>query len=370
MRGINDTQSYMFTYVSPEQRVPADHPLRPVKAFADAVLKELSPVFNKMYSKMGRPSIPPERLLKAQMLIALYSVRSDRLFAEMLDYNILFRWFLDMNLEEPSLDATTFTKNRDRLLEHNVAVKFFDKVVLYARKEGLLSDEHFTIDGTLIEACASLKSFRPKDEDPADRPNADGDSGNPTVNFHGEKRSNATHCSITDPEALLMRKGAGKEAKLSYSAHALMENRNGFLVDLKVSQATGKSERQTAMAMLGRQGKKRIKPKTLGADKGYDTRDFVEKLRNKNITPHVAANIERRGGSAIDGRTTRHEGYSVSQRIRKRVEEIFGWLKTVGGFRRTRFKGRDRTELQAMFAGAAYNLMRMAKLIGKEAAIA
>lgn len=368
MRGINDTQSYMFTYLSPEQRVPADHPLRQIKDVADAVLKALSPVFNEMYSRMGRPSIPPERLLKAQILIALYSVRSDRLFAEMLDYNILFRWFLDMNLEEPSLDATTFTKNRDRLLEHNVAVKFFDKVVGHARKEGLLSDEHFTVDGTLIEACASMKSFRPRDEDPADRPTTDDDKGNPTINFRGEKRSNETYRSTTDPEALLMRKGFGKEAKLSYSAHALMENRNGILVDLKVAQANGKSERQSALAMLGRQGRKRVKPKTLGADKGYDTCDFVERLRGKKITPHVAANVERKGGSAIDGRTTRHEGYTISQRIRKRVEEIFGWLKTVGGFRRTRFKGRDRTELQALLIGTAYNLMRITRLIGKEAA--
>lgn len=367
MRGINDTQSYIFSYISPEQRVPAKHPLRPIKEVADAALKELSPVFNEMYSRMGRPSIPPERLLKAQILIVLYSVRSDRLFAEMLDYNILFRWFLDMNLEEPSLDATTFTKNRDRLLKHRVAVRFFDKVVGHARKEGLLSDEHFTVDGTLIEACASMKSFRPKDEDPSDRPTTDDDKGNPTVNFRGERRTNETHRSTTDPDALLMRKGLGKEAKLSYSAHALMENRNGILVDLKVAQASGKSERQSALAMLGRQGRKRVKPKTLGADKGYDTRDFVEHLRGKKITPHVAANVERKGGSAIDGRTTRHAGYTISQRIRKRVEEIFGWLKTVGGFRRTRFKGRDRTELQALLIGTAYNLMRITRLIGKEA---
>jgi transposase len=370
MRGINDTQSYMFTYISPDERVPAEHPLRQIKAFADKALKELSPVFNRMYSRMGRPSIPPERLLKAQILIALYSVRSDRLFAEMLDYNILFRWFLDMNLEEPSLDATTFTKNRDRLLEHNVAVKFFDKVVRQARKEGLLSDEHFTVDGTLIEACASIKSFRPKDEDPTDRPTTDDDRGNPSVNFRGEKRTNETHCSTTDPEALLMRKARGKEARLSYSAHALMENRNGLLVDLGVAYATGKSERQSALAMLGRQGRKRVKPRTLGADKGYDTRDFVDRLRGKKITPHVAANVERKGGSAIDCRTTRHAGYAVSQRIRKRVEEIFGWLKAVGGFRRTRFKGRDRTELQALFVGTAYNLLRMTKLTGKKAAVA
>lgn len=229
MRGINDTQSYIFTYISPDKRVPAGHPLRAIKAFADAALKELSPVFNEMYSGMGRPSIPPERFLKAQILIALYSVRSDRLFAEMLDYNILFRWFLDMNLEEPSFDATTFTKNRDRLLEHKIALKFFDKVVGHARKEGLLSDEHFTVDGTLIEAAASMKSFRPKNEDPSDRPSTDNDKGNPTVNFRGERRTNETHCSTTDPDALLARKGSGKEARLSYSAHALMENRNGII---------------------------------------------------------------------------------------------------------------------------------------------
>jgi len=367
MRGINNPQTYMFSYLSPEQRVPDNHPLRTIKTYADAVLKELSPVFDAMYSTMGRPSIPPERLLKAQLLIALYSVRSDRLVCEMLDYNILFRWFLDMNMEEPSLDATTFTKNRDRLLEHKVAVRFFDKVVQYARKEGLLSDEHFTVDGTLIEACASMKSFRPKGEDASERPTTDDDKGNPTVNFRGERRTNETHASTTDPEARLMRKSLGKEARLSYSANALMENRHGLLIDLKVTQATGNAERQSAMDMLVRQGRKRVKPKTLGADKWYDTRGFVQRLRKKKITPHVAANTERRGGSAIDGRTIRHEGYGISQRIRKRVEEIFGWLKTVGGFRRTRFKGRDRTELQALFVGTAYNLMRIARLLPRDA---
>ena len=366
MRGFNNTQSYMFSYLSPEQRVPRNHPLRPIKHFADIVLKELSPIFDEMYSRMGRPSIPPERLLKAQILIGLYSVRSDRLFCEMLDYNILFRWFLDMNLEEAALDATTFTKNRDRLLAHNVALQFFDRIVRFARKEGLLSDEHFTVDGTLIEACASLKSFRPRDEDPSDRPTTDNDRSNPTVDFRGERRSNETHCSTTDPEAMLMRKAWGKEAKLSYSAHALMENRNGFLVDLKIAQAWTRAERETALSMIGRQGRKRIHPKTLGADKGYDSREFVKRLRDKLIVPHIAANTGRRGGSSIDGRTIRHTGYAISQRVRKRVEEIFGWFKTIGGFRRTRFRGRDRTELHALFVGTAYNLMRMARILGKE----
>lgn len=363
MRGINDSQGYMWTYISAEQRVPKDHPLRSVKSYADTALKGLSRDFDAMYSRMGRPSIPPERLLKAQLLIALYSVRSDRQFCEMLDYNILFRWFLDMNLEEASWDATTFTKNRDRLLEHRIAEKFFRAVVEYARKERLLSQEHFTVDGTLIEAWASMKSFRPKDEDRSDRPTLDDDKSNPTVNFRGERRKNETHCSTTDPEALLMRKAKGKEARLSYAAHVLMENRHGLLVDLRVTRATGDAEREAAIAMI-----KDHRPKTVAADKGYDTHGFVGALRELKVTPHVAANEQRRGGSAIDGRTTRHEGYGISQRIRKRVEEVFGWAKTVGGFRRTRFKGRDRTKLQALLVGTAYNLMRIAKLLAREPA--
>ena len=365
MRGINNTQSFMFTYLSPEQRVPEGHPLRDIKTYADRVLTGLSAEFEEMYSKMGRPSVPPERLLKAQLLIALYSVRSDRLFCEMLDYNILFRWFLDMNMEEGSLDATTFTKNRERFLEHEIAEKFFSLVVGLAREKGLLSDEHFTVDGSLIEACASMKSFRPKGEEPSDRPVTDDDKSNPTVNFRGEKRKNDTHCSTTDPEALLMRKGRGKEAKLSYDVHALMENRNGLLADLTITKATGDAERTAAIDMIDR---REIRPKTLGADKGYDTRDFVKNLRERKVTPHVAANVERKGGSAINGRTTRHAGYAVSQRIRKRVEEIFGWFKTIGGIRRTRFKGRNRTQLQALLVGTAYNLMRIAKLLRPEPA--
>ena len=363
MCGENSTQGHMFTYVSPEQRVPADHPLRAIKESADQVLKELSSTFRAMYSQVGRPSIPPERMLKAQVLIALYSVRSDRLFCETLDYNILFRWFLDMSLEEPTWDASTFSKNRDRLLKHDVATKFFDAVVRMARQKHLLSDEHFTVDGTLVEAWASMKSFRPKGEPPADRPTTDADPGNPSINFRGEKRTNATHCSTTDPEARLMRKANGQQARLCFSAHALMENRNGMLVDLKVALATGSAERETTMEMLKRQARKRIRPRTLGADKGYDTKDFVSKCRSRGITPHVAANTERRGGSAIDGRTIRHTGYAVSQRLRKRVEEIFGWSKTVGGMRRSRFKGRERTQLFALIVGTAYNLMRMARIL-------
>jgi len=365
MRGENSTQGHMFTYLSPEQRVPADHPLRPIKQSADQVLKELSPTFRAMYSAVGRPSIPPERLLKAQVLIALYSVRSDRLFCETLDYNILFRWFLDMNLEEPSWDASTFSKNRDRLLEHDVATKFFDAVVRMARQKNLLSDEHFTVDGTLVEAWASMKSFRPKGEPPSDRPSTDG--RNPSVDFRGEKRKNATHCSTTDPEARLMRKANGQTARLSYSTHALMENRHGMLVDLKVG--IGYVEREAAIEMLERQARKRICPRTLGADKGYDTRKFVGEMRSRGITPHVTANLGHQGGSAIDGRTTRHRGYAISQRLRKRVEEIFGWCKTVGGMRRSRFKGRERTHLFALIVGTAYNLMRMARIL-REPAVA
>lgn len=366
MRGTHENQATMLSLVSPEQRVPQDHPLRRIKLMADQELKRLSPVFDKMYSSTGRPSIPPEQILKSMLLIALYSVRSERQFCEQLDYNLLFRWFLNMDIIEDSFDPTVFTKNRERLVNHDVGRLFFDAVVRQARGAGLMSDDHFTVDGTLIDAWASLKSFRPKDEDPSNRP-TDGDGGNPTVDFRGEKRSNETHRSTTDPESRLMRKSLGKEAKLSYGAHALMENRHGLLVDLKVTSATRASEWQAAEQMLKRQTRRGVQPKTLGGDKGYDTRDFVAMLRRRKITPHVAANIKRKGGSAIDGRTTRHAGYTLSQRIRKRVEEIFGWMKTMGGFRRTRFKGRDRTQLAAWFVASAYNLLRMAKLIPKEA---
>ena len=362
MRGISEKQAVMLSLISPETRVPKDHPLRRIKGMADQELARLSRVFDDMYSHTGRPSIPPERVLKSLILIALYSVRSERQFCEQLDYNLLFRWFLDMNMVEESFDPTVFTKNRERLMEHEVGRRFFDAVVRQAREAGLMSADHFTVDGTLIEAWASMKSFRPKEEKASDRP-TDGDPGNPTVDFHGEKRSNKTHESTTDPESRLMRKSRGKEAKLSYGAHFLMENRNGLLMDLQITPATGTAEEEAAEAMLKRQARKRIRPRTLGADKGYDSKGFVSMLRGRKITPHVAQNTERRGGSAIDGRTTRHGGYEISQRIRKRVEEIGGWIKVIGGFRKTRYKGELRTQLAGWFVGAAYNLLRMAKLL-------
>jgi transposase len=360
MRGVDTKQASMLSLLTPEKRVPAEHPLRAVKGMAESALDELSPLFDAMYSTVGRSSIPPERLLKASLLMALYSVRSERLFCEQLDYNILFRWFLDMNMEEPSFDHSTFSKNRERLIAHEVAKEFFLTIAAQAKASGLMSDEHFTVDGTLIEAWASLKSFRKKDA-PGNRPPPD-DPGNPTVDFHKEKRSNATHQSTTDPDAKLMRKGKGKEAKLSYSQHALMENRNGLLVDLRIAEANGTAERDLALEMVGDRvpGTRRI---TLAGDKGYDTKDFVAECGWRRITPHVAQHITETRGSAIDRRTTRHPGYSVSQRIRKRVEEIFGWTKTVANFRRTRFKGIARTELASYLVGAAYNLLRMARLL-------
>jgi transposase len=362
MRGTQDKQASMLALISIEGRIAPDHPLRKIKAMADQELLKLSGVFNRMYSTVGRPSVAPEKILKSLLLIALYSVRSERQFCEQLDYNLLFRWFLDMELMEESFDATVFSKNRERLMEHEVGRLFFEVVVGQARGAGLMSDDHFTVDGTLIEAWASLKSFRPKGEDRS-KDNDRGDPGNRWVDFHGEKRKNETHESTTDPDSLLMRKGPGKEAKLCYGAHALMENRNGLLVDLLVSQATGNCEREAAESMLKRQRRKGLRVKSLGGDKGYDTHDFVNFLRGRKILPHVAANTQRKGGSAIDARTTRHGSYSISQRIRKRVEEIFGWMKTVGGFRKTRFRGTDRTQLAAWWVGAAYNLVRMAKLV-------
>lgn len=358
MRGELSPQSHMFSYFSPEERVPQDHPLRQIKHHADEALKPLAATFEAMYSDTGRPSIPPERLLKASLLIALYSVRSDRLFCEQLGYNILFRWFLDMGLEEASFDPSTFSKNRERLIEHDVALSFFDAVVKLARAKNLLSDEHFTVDGTLIEAWASMKSFKAKGKKtpPPDDP------GNPSVDFHGEPRSNATHESTTDPEARLARKGAGKEAKLAFSGNALMENRNGLCLDIHIMSANGYAEREAALAMLSRQGRKRIKPKTLGADKGYHTKDFIARLRKRGVIPHVAR-IENRQTPGLDARTTRHDSYVLSQRKRKRIEEIFGWMKTVGGLRKTRVKGIARTQQLAHLAGAAYNLLRISRLM-------
>ena len=360
MRGTDNQQVTMLSLVTPDKRVPADHPLRRIKVLADQALAALSPTFDAMYSKVGRPSVPPERLLKATLLMAFYSVRSERLFCEQLDYNLLFRWFLDMGMDEESLDHSTFSRNRERLLEHDVAAKFLGEVVAAARSAQLMSDDHFTVDGTLIEAWAGVKSFRPKGEKDSDRKPPD-DPGNPTVNFHGEKRSNETHQSTTDPEARLARKGNNQPAKLSYLANALMENRNGLIVDLRVEPATGYGERIGALAMLDEHlaGAEGV---TLGADAGYDVKAFVEALRERGVTPHIAQTRDKRRRSSLDGRTTRHPGYAISQRIRKRVEEIFGWTKTVACFRKTRFKGQARTQLAAHLVAAAYNLLRMAKL--------
>ena len=365
MRGEQDPQVSMMAFIDLETRIPQDHPLRTIRRFADEALASLSPTFDAMYARDGRASIPPERLLKASLLISLYSVRSERAFCEQLEYNELFRWFLGMNLIEPSFDPSTFSKNRQRLLKHNVAQRFFDEIVLAADRQGWLSDEHFTVDGTLIEAAASLKSFRPKDEPPSEEP--PDDPGNPTVNFHGQKRSNATHQSTTDPEARLFRKGKGKEARLAFIGHVTMENRNGMAIDFKVSEASGTAERDAAVDQIDEAKQRGFRPKTVGGDKNYDTKKFVADMRERNVTPHVAQNTSGRR-SAIDGRTTRHMGYATSQRKRKRVEEIFGWMKSVGGFRRTRFRGLKLTGLAGYLVAAAYNLVRIARLATATAA--
>ena len=356
MRGHVDPQSGLFSYFSVEERIPADHPLRRVKAQAEAVLGSMSAQFDAMYASGGRPSIAPEKLLKATLLIALYSVRSDRLFCEMLDYNMLFRWFLDMDLEEASFDHSTFSKNRARLIEHEIAKGFFAGVVNQAKARQLLSDEHFTVDGTLIESWASFKSLKRKDGEPP----KSGPDGTGMVDFRGEKRTNATHESSTDPEAKLMRKGNGQPAKLSFGAHALMENRSGLLVDLSITDAT-LFEPKAAAPMLDRRRKARQRMRTLGADKGYHSKGFVGLLRTRNIAPHIAR-IEKRRTPGLDARTTRHDGYAISQRKRKRIEEIFGWMKSVGGLRKSRFIGLVKTQLAAYMVGAAYNLLRMARL--------
>jgi transposase len=360
MRGRQDPQASMLALIDLETRIPLKHPLRTIKYLADDALADLSPLFDGMYAEIGRPSIPPERLLKASLLISLYSVRSEYAFCEELDYHLLFRWFLGMDMVEPSFDSSTFSKNRARLLQHQVAREFFDAVVRRATERDLLSDEHFTVDGTLIEAAASLKSFRPKDQPPSDKP--PDDPGNPTVNFRGQRRSNTTHQSTTDPEARLAKKGKGKEAHLAYAGHALMENRHGLLVDFQVSQATGTAERDAVSDLVDQARERGFKPQTLGADKGYDTQACVAELRERAVTPHVAQNTSGRR-SAIDGRTTRHAGYAISQRKRKLVEEIFGWMKTVGGFRRTRYIGLARTQLAGYLVAAAYNLVRIATLL-------
>lgn len=355
MRGDSDQQAVMFTTMTPNDFVPGDHPIREIKRIVDAALAQLSPVFNQMYSKVGRPSIPPEHLLKANLLMALYSIRSERQFCERLNYDLLFKWFLDLNIIDPAFNASTFSKNRERLMKHEVARRFFAAVRGEAERRQLLSDEHFTVDGTLLEAWASFKSIRPREEDLA------GPGGkNPTVDYRGQRRRNETHRSTTDAEARLARKAQGKEARLSFAGHVLMDNRHGLVVDVEVTQATGTAEREAALRMLSRQKRSRLS--TLGADKAYDTREFVAGCRALKVTPHVAQLMRSRGGSAIDGRVTRHESYKLSQKARKRVEEIFGWIKTVGGGRKLRYIGVARNQLWAELTAAAYNLVRIARI--------
>jgi transposase len=352
----------MFSYISAERRVPNDHPLRAIRTMTDIALKDLDQRFAGMYAALGRPSIAPERLLRALLLQVLYTVRSERLLMEQLDYNFLFCWFVGLSIDDPVWDVTVFTKNRERLLKGEVAEAFFAAVLAQAREQGLLSNEHFTVDGTLIEAWAGQKSFKRKADSAVKPPSDHDDPGNPSVDFHGERRSNVTHQSTTDPEARLARKGAGKEAKLSYAGHVLMENRNGMAVNGCVTQATGRAEPQAAMAMVETiPGWHRI---TLGADKGYGTKQFVEELRDHQVTPHLA----RKSTTIIDERTTRHPGYLISQQKRKRIEEIFGWLKTVAGLRKTRHRGVARVSWMFRFALAVYNLVRMRNLLLSAAA--
>jgi transposase len=356
MRGPDVQQAAMYSYLSPEDRVPADHPLRAIREITDTILDQMSALFSRMYSRIGRPSIAPEKLLRALLLQMLYTIRSERMLMEQLNYNLLFRWFVGLNMDDAVWDVTVFTKNRERLVKADIANQFFQRVVAGAQALELMSDEHFVVDGTLLEACASLKSFRKADGD--EEPPTD-DPGNPTVNFHGEKRSNETHQSTTDPDAKLARKGSGKEAKLSYSGHVLMENRNGLVADVQVLPATGTAEREAAVVMV--EAVAGDHPITVAADKAYDTKDFVAEMRHMKATPHVAQNNTHRK-SAIDGRTTRHAGYALSQRKRKRVEEIFGWMKTVGGMRKLRHRGLELVAWMFTLTAAAYNLVRIRNL--------
>ena len=355
MRGPDIQQDTLFSTVNPEHRVPKDHPLRPIRALVNDALAKLDADFNALYAALGRVSIAPEKLLRAQLLMAFYTIRSERQLMEQINYNLLFRWFVGFSMDDEVWDHSTFTKNRDRLLGGEVAHRFFSEVLSRADQAGLLSQEHFSVDGTLIEALASHKSYRPKDDE--EPPEAGG--RNPTVNFRGDKRSRDTHESKTDPDALLFKKSRGTAAKLSYMGHLVTENRNGLVVAAEVSQATGTAEPEAAGRLVDAPAaNRRI---TLGADKNYDTQGFVANLRDKKVTPHVAQNNTRRA-SAIDGRTTRHAGYQLSQTKRKRIEECFGWLKTVGGLRKSRFIGREKLDFQFVLTFAAYNLVRMRNL--------
>lgn len=355
MRGADEQPGSMFSYVSLEERVPPDHPLRAIRRITDRALERLSSRFGTLYINFGRPSIPPEKLLRALLLQALYTIRSERQLMEQLDYNLLFRWFVGLGMDDAVWSPTTFSKNRDRLLDGDIAAAFFDAVLIHADSQRLLSDEHFTVDGTLLEAWASQKSFRPRDTDPP----PDG-GGNPTVNFHGQRRTNATHQSTTDPDARLYKKARGREARLGYLGHVLMEHRSGLIVKATVTPADGYGERDAALVMIaGVPGRQRI---TVAGDKGYDTRDFVANLRAMDATPHVAQHtIGRR--SAIDARTTRHAGYAISQQKRKLVEQGFGWMKTVGGLRKLRHRGGPLVTWVFTFTAAAYNIVRLRRLL-------
>jgi transposase len=359
MRGEDQRSAAFFSYVPVEKRIPPDHPMRTIRALTDEALTALSRDFDKLYSRDGRPSIPPERLLRALLLQAFYTVRSERQLMEQLDYNLLFRWFVGLSADDPVWDATVFSKNRDRLLDGDIAAKFFASVLNLPQVRGLLSGEHFSVDGTLIEAWASMKSFVPKNggDPPAER--GGGGSRNAERDFHGEKRKNDTHSSTTDPDARLFRKGAGKEAKLCHMGHLLMENRNGLLVDARLTEANGTAERATALDMI----EDNVRPgSTVGGDKNYDTADFVAGCRDRGCTPHVSQNDTNRR-SAIDTRTTRHPGYRISTIKRKRIEEPFGWMKTVGGLRKTRHRGRGLVEWFFVLTATAYNLIRIPKLV-------
>jgi len=357
MRGQQPKQASMLCLMNIEEQIPEGHPLREIKEVADASLARMSRTFGRMYPKLGRPSVPPERLLKAMLLMALYSIPSELRLCEQLRYNMLFRWFLDMDMVEKPFDHCAFSDNRDRLLEHEVTRKFFQHVFAEAEGRSLTSKDHFSVDGTLIDAWASMKSFRPKDENDEDNDN------NGFADFKGSKRSNKTHESKTDPEAKLMRKGMGKEARMSFSMHALMENRNGLLVDMCVTEANGTCERSAALEMLGKLPKRKRR-RTVAADKGYDTKGFVAGCREVGVTPHVAQWVRGKGrrDSAITAVTTRHPGYEASQKCRKRIEQIFGWMKTSACHRKTRYRGVAKTGLFSYMVGAAYNLVRMTRL--------
>ena len=360
MRGSDRCSGSLFSYVDLEARVRRDHPLRTIRALTDAALEALNEDFSALYAtRMGRPSIPPEKLLRAMLLQAFYSIRSERQLMERLEFDLLFRWFVGLGVDDPAWDHSSFSKNRDRLLEGEIAARFLAAVLAQPKVKRLLSSDHFSVDGMLIEAWASMKSFKPKNDAGGDPPPDGG--RNAEVDFKGQKRSNETHQSTTDPEARLYRKGPGMEARLCFIGHSLMENRSGLIVDTRLTAADGHAERVAALSMIEPRAD-RPRAITLGADKAYDAEDFVNELRSMNVRPHMAQNTSGRR-SAIDGRTTRHGGYAMSQRIRKRIEEGFGWLKTVAGRRKTRFRGRDKVGWDFALAAAAYNLVRLPRLL-------